>query len=60
MNLKLRRSDRNTLLAKSKHEDNKNQIWFGTWQGLSLYNGNEITDAKAKAAESAETAEAYR
>lgn len=37
-----------TNTIQSIFEDNKKQIWFGTWQGLSLYDGNEITDAKAK------------
>lgn len=29
-------------------EDNKGQIWFSTWEGISLYDGKEITNVSDK------------
>lgn len=29
-------------------EDNKGQLWFGTWQGISIYDGQKFTNAKDK------------
>lgn len=29
-------------------EDNKGQIWFSTWEGISLYDGKEITNVADK------------
>ena len=35
-------------VTQSILEDNKGQIWFASWQGLSIYDGQKITDAKHK------------
>jgi ligand-binding sensor domain-containing protein len=37
-----------TNTIQSIYEDSKGQIWFGTWEGISLYDGKEITDATDK------------
>lgn len=29
-------------------EDHKNQLWFGTWQGLCIFDGEKFVDAKLK------------
>ena len=29
-------------------EDNKGQIWFGTWEGISLYDGKTFMDVSDK------------
>lgn len=37
-----------TNTIQSIYEDNKGQIWFGTWEGISLYDGKEVTDVTDK------------
>jgi len=37
-----------TNTIQTIYEDNKGQIWFSTWEGISLYNGKEITDVADK------------
>jgi ligand-binding sensor domain-containing protein len=29
-------------------EDNKGQVWFGSWQGLCIFDGAKFMDAKQK------------
>ena len=35
--------------VQSIYEDQEGRLWFGTWSGLSLYDGTSISDAKEKA-----------
>ena len=35
-------------VTQSNLEDNKRQVWFGSWQGLSIYDGKIIMNAKDK------------
>ncbi len=35
-------------VTQSILEDNKGQVWFGSWQGLSIYDGQTISNAKDK------------
>jgi len=37
-----------TNTIQTIYEDNKGQIWFSTWEGISLYEGKEITDVADK------------
>ena len=37
-----------TNTIQTIYEDNKGQIWFSTWEGISLYDGKEITDVADK------------
>ncbi|MBL0097643.1 MAG: hypothetical protein IPP46_14975 [Bacteroidetes bacterium] len=37
-----------TNVVQSILEDNKGQLWFGTWQGISIYDGNNFMNAKDK------------
>jgi ligand-binding sensor domain-containing protein len=36
--------------VQSIFEDKKGQIWFGTWQGMSIYDGHTIMNAGDKEA----------
>jgi ligand-binding sensor domain-containing protein len=35
-------------VVQSILEDHKGQLWFGTWQGISIYDGQKIMNAKEK------------
>ena len=35
-------------VTQSILEDNKGQVWFGSWQGLSIYDGEKFVNAKYK------------
>jgi len=35
-------------VTQSIIEDSKGQVWFGSWQGLSIYDGKIIMNAKDK------------
>lgn len=37
-----------TNTIQTIYEDNKGQIWFSTWEGISLYEGKEITNVADK------------
>ena len=39
-----------TNTIQSIYEDNKGQIWFSTWEGISIYDGIEISNAANKEA----------
>jgi len=35
-------------LVLSIFEDNKGQLWFGTWQGLCIFDGEKFVNANEK------------
>lgn len=37
-----------TNVVQSIYEDNKGQLWFGTWQGICVYDGQQMVNAKDK------------
>ncbi|MBK9567421.1 MAG: hypothetical protein IPO37_20305 [Saprospiraceae bacterium] len=37
-----------TNVVQSIYEDNKGQLWFGTWQGISIYDRQKFMNAKDK------------
>ena len=37
-----------TNVVQSIFEDNKGQLWFGTWQGISISDGHSFMNAKDK------------
>jgi len=37
-----------TNTIQTIYEDNKGQMWFSTWEGISLYDGKEITNVAEK------------
>ncbi|HOY13099.1 MAG TPA: two-component regulator propeller domain-containing protein [Saprospiraceae bacterium] len=34
--------------VQSIMEDHKGQLWFGTWQGMSIYDGQKFMNASKK------------
>jgi ligand-binding sensor domain-containing protein len=37
-----------TNVVQSIYGDNKGQVWFGTWQGICVYDGQKMMNAKDK------------